>query len=125
MGSKTTYDLLNKENCLKLAKGEHRWRIPNSSVFLFESHSRIIRKDVYIKLFQRPRVRDGQEKVFVLQPALMTTSRAIYLMIKREAEDEINSVRVAWGATGELDTKRVSASSNRPVPSTAPCRLLQ
>ena len=77
-------------------------------MLLFESHSRIIRSQVYIKLFQRPMVRGGQEKVLVLQPALMTTSRAIYLMIKREVEEEINSVRLAWGATGKLNETKVS-----------------
>uniref|UniRef100_A0A061RCQ4 Cmp-n-acetylneuraminate-beta-galactosamide-alpha--sialyltransferase 2 n=1 Tax=Tetraselmis sp. GSL018 TaxID=582737 RepID=A0A061RCQ4_9CHLO len=87
VGSRTTYDLVNKENAMKLASGEHEWRTPKSTVFLFESHSRIIRAKVYSKLFQRPPLRTGKQTVLVLQPALMTASRTIYLAIMREVGD--------------------------------------
>eukprot|EP00959_Pyramimonas_sp_CCMP1952_P430835 9023004-Pyramimonas_sp.AAC.1 len=58
-GSKTTLDLVNKENTLFLLKGKHKWR--GSTLLLFESHSRIIRKNVYHKLFMsfKPGVRPG------------------------------------------------------------------
>ena len=32
VGSKTTFDIANKENCLKLAKGTHKWRRPSRYV---------------------------------------------------------------------------------------------
>jgi len=111
VGSKTTYDLLNKENCMKLAKGEHHFRSPKSTAFLFESHSRIIRSQVYIKLLGRAPVKSGEQAVLVLQPALITASRAIYLMIKGEVEDEINSVRLAWGSTGQLNLTKMHSLS--------------
>eukprot|EP00873_Tetraselmis_striata_P013649 jgi/Tetstr1/433913/TSEL_023093.t1 len=111
VGSKTTYDLLNKENCMKLTKGEHKWRRPKSTVFLFESHSRIIRAQVYSKFFSRAALRSGDETALVLQPALMTTSRTIYLAIKAEAEDEINALRLNWGSTGQLNRTKLHRMS--------------
>lgn len=127
VGSKTTYDLLNKENCMKLTKGEHKWRRPKSTVFLFESHSRIIRAQVYSKFFSRAALRSGDETALVLQPALMTTSRTIYLAIKAEAEDEINALRLNWGSTGQLNRTKVSPISRLNARSTqqntAPLRV--
>lgn len=48
VGRATTMDLCNKENTGFLTAGKHRWR--NSTLLLFEAHSRIIRKNVYHKL---------------------------------------------------------------------------
>jgi len=112
VGSRTTYDLVNKENAMKLASGEHEWRTPKSTVFLFESHSRIIRAKVYSKLFQRPPLRTGKQTVLVLQPALMTASRTIYLAIMREVEGEIDRARQEWGSTGQLNTSRMHGLSS-------------
>jgi hypothetical protein len=56
VGSTTTLDLCNKENAGFLTQGKHKWR--NSTLLLFEAHSRIIRKNVYHKLLQsKPAVR--------------------------------------------------------------------
>ena len=56
VGRTTTMDLCNKENTGFLTSGKHRWR--NSTLLLFEAHSRIIRKNVYHKLLlSKPVVR--------------------------------------------------------------------
>ncbi|KAK3238722.1 glycosyltransferase 29 protein [Cymbomonas tetramitiformis] len=86
VGSKTTLDLCNKENTLGLVKGTHKWR--DSTLVLFEAHSRIIRKNVYSKLFHMFKT-PQEHPVVMLNPALVTTSRSIYLAIKRELEQEV------------------------------------
>jgi len=91
VGSKTTLDFCNKENTGGLIKGTHKWR--DSTLVLFESHSRIIRQKVYRKLFNGFK-KPGEHKVMVLNPALVTTSRALYMAIKKEVE---HMVRYAMG----------------------------
>ena len=49
VGNKTTFDIANKENCLKLAQGVHRWRRPASTLIMWEAHSRVIRNQVYVR----------------------------------------------------------------------------
>ena len=109
VGSKTSYDLLNKENTMKLATGEHRWRWmqgkqdaastsaharPTSELLLFEMHSRIIRQQVYLRLLKRRDVKGGHgPKMWFLSPALVSASRSVWYEVKDEVERDIAILR--------------------------------
>ncbi|KAK3280933.1 glycosyltransferase 29 protein [Cymbomonas tetramitiformis] len=89
VGSKTTMDLVNKENAGELAKGRHTWR--NSILILFESDNPDIRVNVYRKIYQA--MKDPKERaVLMLNPTLMSASRAIYAAIKKELEREVKNI---------------------------------
>jgi len=86
VGRTTTMDLCNKENTGFLTSGKHRWR--NSTLLLFEAHSRIIRKNVYHKLLLSKPV---EQKVVMLNPAMVTMSRTIFNHIKSELETDVRA----------------------------------
>uniref|UniRef100_A0A7S0RXK4 Sialyltransferase n=1 Tax=Pyramimonas obovata TaxID=1411642 RepID=A0A7S0RXK4_9CHLO len=86
-GTRTTLDLVNKENTLFLLKGKHKWR--DSALLLFEAHSRIIRKNVYHKLFMS--FKAGEHEVVLLNPAMVTLSRSVFNSIKGDLEQEVRA----------------------------------
>ncbi|GHP08167.1 ST3 beta-galactoside alpha-2,3-sialyltransferase 1 [Pycnococcus provasolii] len=106
VGTKTTYDLCNKENTLKLATGEHKWRWiespapsagrppPRSDLVLFEMHSRIIRQQVYLRLLKRRDVKGGHgPRMWFLNPALISASRSVWYEVKEEVERDVATLR--------------------------------
>ena len=91
VGNKTTFDIANKENCLKLAKGEHRWRRPASTLIMWEAHSKVIRNQVYLKVLKSRGIQG--KKLWLLSPSVVTVSRMVWLTIKRDIEQDIQSIR--------------------------------
>ena len=92
VGNKTTFDIVNKENCLKLAKGEHKWRRPTSTLIMWEAHSRVIRNQVYLKLLRSRGVQG--KRLWLLSPAVVTVSRMVWLTIKKDIEEDIHRIRM-------------------------------
>eukprot|EP00740_Mantoniella_antarctica_P013108 CAMPEP_0181374562 /NCGR_PEP_ID=MMETSP1106-20121128/16101_1 /TAXON_ID=81844 /ORGANISM="Mantoniella antarctica, Strain SL-175" /LENGTH=354 /DNA_ID=CAMNT_0023492581 /DNA_START=242 /DNA_END=1303 /DNA_ORIENTATION=+ len=98
VGTKTTYDLSNKENSGKLGDGAYQWR--NSTLLLTEGHSAVVRKNAYRQLVSaslgRGDARDGGElpvsrRVRFLSMSLeVSMSRFTWFAIKAELEDRIN-----------------------------------
>ena len=106
VGSVTTYDFVNKENCMKLARGEHRWRHPKSTLVMWEAHSRSIRNQVYLKILKNREV-EGRT-LWLLSPAVVSTSRMIWLKVKGEIENEIHDVRRYMAAGMHFNHTRYS-----------------
>ncbi|QDZ23714.1 sialyltransferase [Chloropicon primus] len=92
VGNKTTFDIANKENCLKLAKGDHKWRRPPSTLIMWEAHSRVIRNQVYLKVLKSRGVQG--KKLWLLSPAVVTVSRMVWLTIKKDIEEDIHGLRL-------------------------------
>lgn len=94
VGTKTTYDLSNKENSGKLGDGTYQWR--NSTLLLSEGHSSVVRKNAYRLLVPaslgRGDSRSGQmpRSVRFLSMSLVSMSRFTWFAIKAELEDRIN-----------------------------------
>lgn len=101
VGSKTTFDIANKENCLKLAKGVHRWRRPSSTLIMWEAHSRVIRNQVYLKVLKSKGV-EGK-RLWLLAPSVVTVSRMVWLTIKRDIELDIDKIRKHMAAKVPFD----------------------
>lgn len=103
VGSKTTMDLVNKENAGELAKGRHTWR--DSVLILFESDNPDTRVNVYRKIYQA--MKDPKERaVLMVNPTLMSASRAIYAAIKKELEREVKNI---LRSPGEGEKRKVWA----------------
>ena len=91
VGTKTTYDLSNKENSAKLGDGTYPWR--NSTLLLSEGHSSVVRKNAYRQLVPaslgRGDSRAGQipRAVRFLSMSLVSMSRFTWFAIKAELED--------------------------------------
>jgi hypothetical protein len=85
-GTKTTYDLSNKENSGKLGDGTYQWR--NSTLLLSEGHSSVVRKAAYRLLVPaslgRGDSRSGQvpRPVRFLSMSLVSMSRFTWFAIK-------------------------------------------
>ena len=118
VGTKTTYDLSNKENSGKLGDGTYQWR--NSTLLLSEGHSSVVRKNAYRQLVPASLGRGdsptpGQNNnnnhphpVRFLSMSLVSMSRFTWFAIKAELEDRINrELRVelqrSLGAKGASD----------------------
>lgn len=114
VGSRTTYDLVNKENAGKLTKGLHQWRPGGSELLLFEANSVITRREVYSRLFAAaaqgklapPPSGDESKRVAIqmLAPTLVASARKVYEAIRREVEGEIR-VRLAAGDAADDQAK--------------------
>lgn len=124
VGSRTTYDLVNKENAGKLTKGVHRWRPGGSELLLFEANSVVARRDVYSRLFAAaaqaksalpstiqaksapPSSGDASARVAIrmLAPTLVASAREVYEAIRREVEGEIRA-RLAAGDAADDQAK--------------------
>ena len=101
VGNKTTFDIANKENCLKLAKGEHRWRRPASTLIMWEAHSRAIRNQVYLKVLKSRGVQG--KRLWLLSPSVVTVSRMVWLAIKKDIEQDIVTLRKYMAASLAFD----------------------
>lgn len=116
VGSRTTYDLVNKENAGKLTKGTHKWRVGGSELLLFEANSLVTRRDVYLRLFaaaaadaadRKADHAHGKKKkraIHLLAPTLVASARNVYEAIKIEIEMEIRA-RLAAGDTADDQAK--------------------
>jgi len=119
VGRTTTMDLCNKENTGFLTSGKHRWR--NSTLLLFEAHSRIIRKNVYHKLLlSKPVVRFIHSRALPLRG---TSPGSLTCLHPNERESA--SSRASVSAALVVEDVEDAGWSCGPCPARAPIKALK